>query len=43
MLLMKYSRLEVCFVSPVESAERFQAALDRAADMVKTIIAARQE
>ncbi|RHZ58023.1 uncharacterized protein CDV56_108373 [Aspergillus thermomutatus] len=32
--------LEVCFVSPRTGAERFKAALDRAADIVKTIIQA---
>jgi hypothetical protein len=34
-------RVEVCFVSPVDSAERFEAALDRAAEIVKNIISAR--
>ncbi|KAM0345449.1 hypothetical protein ACHAPU_006376 [Fusarium lateritium] len=33
--------LEVCFVSPVNGAERFAAALDRAAEIVKSIISAR--
>ncbi|ENH75836.1 Lovastatin nonaketide synthase [Fusarium oxysporum f. sp. cubense race 1] len=33
--------VEVCFVSPVKSAERFGAALDRAAELVKDIISAR--
>nr|ALQ32917.1 putative polyketide synthase [Fusarium redolens] len=32
--------LEICFVSPVKSAERFKAALDRAAELVKNIISA---
>ncbi|EXA46383.1 hypothetical protein FOVG_07101 [Fusarium oxysporum f. sp. pisi HDV247] len=32
--------LEVCFVSPVKGAERFGAALDRAAELVKNIISA---
>ncbi|PKX94848.1 choline/carnitine O-acyltransferase [Aspergillus novofumigatus IBT 16806] len=32
--------LEVCFVSPRTGAERFKAALDRAADIVKTTIQA---
>jgi hypothetical protein len=34
------NRLEVCFVSPVEGAERFGAALDCAAELVKNIISA---
>ncbi|KAK6702033.1 hypothetical protein SNK04_011938 [Fusarium graminearum] len=33
--------VEVCFVSPAESADRFGAALDRAAEIVKNIISAR--
>ncbi|KAK1515054.1 uncharacterized protein CCOS01_13247 [Colletotrichum costaricense] len=33
--------VEVCFVSPRKGAERFQAALDRASDIVKSIIQAR--
>ncbi|KAH6966040.1 hypothetical protein EDB82DRAFT_480382 [Fusarium venenatum] len=33
--------IEVCFVSPMDSADRFGAALDRAAEIVKTIISAR--
>ncbi|KAM0377373.1 hypothetical protein ACHAPY_002188 [Fusarium culmorum] len=33
--------VEVCFVSPTESADRFGAALDRAAEIVKGIISAR--
>ncbi|KAG8669365.1 hypothetical protein FPOAC1_008759 [Fusarium poae] len=33
--------VEVCFVSPADSADRFGAALDRAAEIVKTIISAR--
>ncbi|KAF4992917.1 hypothetical protein FGRMN_6861 [Fusarium graminum] len=33
--------LEVCFVSPVNGAERFAAALDRAAEIVKGVISAR--
>ncbi|KAM0332713.1 hypothetical protein ACHAPQ_005672 [Fusarium lateritium] len=33
--------LEVCFVSPAKSADRFAAALDRAAEIVKNIISAR--
>ncbi|KAF4341752.1 polyketide synthase [Fusarium beomiforme] len=33
--------LEVCFVSPVQGAERFAAWLDRAAEIVKNIISAR--
>ncbi|RGP65177.1 polyketide synthase [Fusarium longipes] len=33
--------VEVCFVSPVDRAERFGAALDRAAEIVKNIISAR--
>ncbi|KIL85244.1 polyketide synthase [Fusarium avenaceum] len=33
--------LEVCFVSPSKSAERFAAALDRAAEIMKNIISSR--
>lgn len=35
------NRVEVCFVSPTESADQFGAALDRAAEIVKGIISAR--
>ncbi|GIK05267.1 polyketide synthase [Aspergillus viridinutans] len=35
--------LEVCYVSPRTVAERFKAALDRAADIVKTIIQSGRE
>jgi hypothetical protein len=39
--MLTENRLEVCFVSPSKSAERFAAALDRAAEIVKNIISAR--
>ncbi|GKU06255.1 unnamed protein product [Fusarium langsethiae] len=35
--------VEVCFVSPADSADRFGAALDRAAEIVKSIISARDD
>lgn len=39
--VLMFNRVEVCFVSPAESADRFGAALDRAAEIVKNIISAR--
>lgn len=39
--LLTNNRVEVCFVSPANSANRFATALDRAAEIVKNIISAR--
>jgi len=41
MHLLINDRVEVCFVSPANGAERFGTALDRAAEIVKNIILAR--